>query len=179
MKLRECSILHAQVLGFGRLAREMEPVALAQFLNKFFAAVIPPVEKQGGAVTFFGGDAFVAHFGAAKTQKDHAKRAVTAAVALQKAAAAFRAKLGKPVFLSLGVNSGSAAFGTLGYGRGARPAVLGVTVRIAGMLADVRQADKVLIGRGTHDRVRHDFAVRSQSPLSHPNLTVEVFEVTD
>jgi len=177
-KLVDATVLFADLLGYSRLGRTMDPLALSELMNKLYAAVTPAIERAGGVVDKFIGDSVMAHFGAFKRLKDGPARAVKAAQALQVATRAFRAKAGHSLQFCVGIATGPVAAGSLGSGRAARPTVIGTTANNAALLSMLRTPDGVMLDRATHDAVQRTVKTRPLAPLRYANFEIEVHQVT-
>jgi adenylate cyclase len=76
---REVAVLFTDVVGSTRLASELPPQEVVDRLNSFFSVVIGIVDRHGGSVNKFEGDAVLAIFGAPDTLGDPAAAALAAA----------------------------------------------------------------------------------------------------
>src|SRR5687767_15718254 len=77
-------------------------------LDRFFAAMSEEIERAGGTVEKFAGDAMMAAFGAPAALEDHAERALHAALAMQERIGdVFEEQLS----LRIGVNTGEVVVG--------------------------------------------------------------------
>jgi adenylate cyclase len=73
------SVLFVDVVGSTRIAARERPQRVVELLNDFFALVVAVVERNGGFVNKFEGDAALCLFGAPVEQPDHAARALACA----------------------------------------------------------------------------------------------------
>jgi adenylate cyclase len=80
------------------------------------------VEGHGGFVEKFVGDAVMAMFGAPTAHEDDPERALRAALAMHQRVAvlnrAWERRLGRPLALHIGVNTGPVVAGTMGAAAG-------------------------------------------------------------
>jgi DNA-binding winged helix-turn-helix (wHTH) protein len=92
------------------LAVRLGPEAMHRRMQTVFALVHQVLHRYGGSLIEFGGEGFVALFGAPEAQEDHAQRAVLAALALHADVAASAPDLGQaptePLALCLGLHTG-------------------------------------------------------------------------
>ena len=84
---RECeervlTVLFADIRGFTAFSGKHTPGEVARLLNSYFDEIVPVVEEHGGVLNQYMGDGMMVLFGAPEIQKDHAARAVRAAVAM-------------------------------------------------------------------------------------------------
>jgi adenylate cyclase len=76
---RDVVALFVDITGSTRLTREMEPVAFVDLLNRFFLIVVEEVERAGGLLNKFEGDAALCVFGAPAELPDPATAALCTA----------------------------------------------------------------------------------------------------
>ncbi len=76
---REVCVLFTDVIGSTALAAERPPEEVVELLNGFFAVVVEVVDRHGGWVNKFEGDAALAIFGAPMELDDAPSRALAAA----------------------------------------------------------------------------------------------------
>jgi len=124
------------------------------------------LERHGGAVEKFIGDAIMAVFGLPKLREDDALRAVTAAREMQTALAALNAELepgwGVTLANRTGVNTGEVVAGDVTAGQ---RLVTGDTVNVAARLEQAADAGDVLLGELTYRLVRDAVEVEAVAPL--------------
>jgi adenylate cyclase len=80
------TVLFADIRGFTRFSHRLPPEATVSLLNSYFTGMVEVITRPGhdGTIDKFVGDGIVAVFGDPLPFPDHAKRAVSAAVAMQK-----------------------------------------------------------------------------------------------
>ena len=83
----DVTVLFADVVGFTPFAETASPEAVAALLGAFFDRAVEAIFAAGGTLDKFIGDCVMAFFGAPVAQPDHARRAVEAALAIQRAIA--------------------------------------------------------------------------------------------
>ncbi len=76
------SVLFADLVGFTALAGARDPEEVRELLTGYFEAARDAVERHGGTVEKFIGDAVMAVWGAPIAQEDDAERAVRVALEL-------------------------------------------------------------------------------------------------
>jgi HAMP domain-containing protein len=81
---REVTILFADIRGFTHLSEGLKAHKVVALLNEIFQLVSDKILERGGTIDKFIGDAVMAFFGAPVTQPDHALRALSAAIAIQR-----------------------------------------------------------------------------------------------
>ena len=73
------TILFCDVTGSTALGERLDPEALNRVMTRYFEAMREPIERHGGTVEKFIGDAVMAVFGVPHVREDDALRAVRAA----------------------------------------------------------------------------------------------------
>jgi len=126
-----------------------DPAQLTSALNTYFSAVTEIVERHGGIVDKFIGDAVVAIFGAPLHDCNHALNAVRAAIAIRAASPDAARDLarsgGRPPATRIGVNSGSVLIGNIGSPRRFNYTAMGDAVNLASRLEGVNKRYGTLV----------------------------------
>ncbi len=94
IELRHVSVLFADLVGFTTLSESRDPEEVRELLSRYFDVCRELVERYGGTVEKFIGDAVMAVWGAPVAQEDDAERAVRAALDLVEAVATLGAEVG-------------------------------------------------------------------------------------
>ena len=143
---RVVSILFADLVGFTALSDDRDPEAVREFLDSYFALARERIDRYGGTIEKFIGDAVMAVWGTPVTHEDDAERAVRAAMDLLDAVSGLRTPDGSTVTARCAVVTGEAAV-TLGAdGQGM---VAGDLVNTASRLQSVAPPGSVLVGEAT------------------------------
>ena len=141
---RDVTAIFTDITGFTAVVETLEPAALADLLNGYFAGMTDIVFAHGGTITKIMGDALQVLFGAPDDQPDHAVRAVACALALDAFAEAFRARRradGIPLGRTrIGLHSGPALVGDFGGGRYFDYTAYGNTINTAARLEAANKA---------------------------------------
>ncbi|MDQ2693848.1 MAG: adenylate/guanylate cyclase domain-containing protein [Pseudomonadota bacterium] len=113
-ELREVTILFSDIEGFTGLSERLPPKQLIAVLNEYFAVVTAPIERHGGVINNFIGDAILATFNLPESRPDHAAAAVQAA--LEILALLDQRTFGDGIVLKsrIGINTGTAVGGLVG-----------------------------------------------------------------
>ncbi len=123
-----------------------------------------------GFVEKFVGDALMAVFGAPLAHEDDPQRAVRTALDMHEGANALSQRwlprLGHPLTLHIGINSGRVVAGTIGSGPDAAFAVTGDTVNTAARLQSAAAAGQTLVSPATESLTRHEFSFEPGGSLS-------------
>ena len=140
---RLVSVLFADLVGFTTLAEGRDAEAVRELLSRYFELSRDVIERYGGTVEKFIGDAVMAVWGAPIAHEDDAERAVRAGLELVDSVRA----LGPQIQARAGVLTGEAAV-TLGARD--QGMVAGDLVNTASRLQSVAAPGTVLVGETTH-----------------------------
>jgi len=115
---RELAIMFTDIVGFTAACEKMSAGEVAEFINQHLALVSACVEREGGTIDKFIGDAVMAFWGAPARAENPAASACRAATAIQGAIAADneqRITNGlEPVRIRIGVHMGRVVVGDIG-----------------------------------------------------------------
>jgi class 3 adenylate cyclase/tetratricopeptide (TPR) repeat protein len=139
---RLVSVLFADLVGFTPFAEEKDPEEVRNLLTRYFDSAREVIERHGGTVEKFIGDAVMAVWGTPVAHEDDAERAVRAALELLPAVRAVDERLQARA----GVVSGEAAVNVAAVGQGM---VAGDLVNTAARLQSVAPPSTVLVGEST------------------------------
>ena len=149
------TILFTDVSGSTALGERLDPESLRDVMGRYFASMREVIERHGGTVEKYIGDAVMAVFGAPVVHEEDALRAVRAATemreALERLNGDLRGERGVALEARTGVNTGSVVVGT---GRPGEAIVVGDAVNVAARLQAAAAPGQIVIGKATHDLVR-------------------------
>ncbi len=144
---RLVSVLFADLVGFTTLSEARDAEDVRELLNAYFETCRTVVDRYGGTVEKFIGDAVMAVWGTPAAQEDDAERAVRAALELVDAVRRLGSERGVPdLALRAAVHTGEAivTIGAAGMGM-----VAGDLVNTASRLQSIASPGTVLVGEGT------------------------------
>jgi class 3 adenylate cyclase/predicted ATPase len=144
---RLVSVLFADLVGFTARSATADPEQVREFLSAYFDLSRDVVERYGGTVEKFIGDAVMAIWGAPVAHEDDAERAVRAALELVEAVRHLGRQRGDDeLALRAAVMTGEAAVAVGAVGQGM---VAGDLVNTASRLQGVAPSGSVLVGEAT------------------------------
>ena len=171
---RDVTVLFADLRGFTTLSEQMAPRELLTLLNRYLDRMSVEIERQGGVIDKFIGDAIMALFGAPVAQGDAADRAVAAALGMERALAGLNAELAAEgrtageLGIGVGINTARVVAGNIGSHRRLNYSVIGDGVNVAARLqALTRTAEyrtKIIISAATLAALRTQPAADSPTP---------------
>src|SRR5919109_5437267 len=137
------TVLFADLVGSTALAAPQDPERTRATLDVFYDAMTEEVERAGGTIEKFAGDAVMAAFGAPSALEDHAERALHAALAMQRRLAEL---FERQLELRIGVNTGDVV---VGRPREGSSFVTGDAVNVAARLEQAADPGRILAGERT------------------------------
>jgi class 3 adenylate cyclase/tetratricopeptide (TPR) repeat protein len=160
------TLLFCDVSGSTTLGEQLDPEVLRSVMGQYFAAAAEVVERHGGLVEKFVGDAVLAVFGIPVVREDDPLRAVRAAAELRDALAALAVQLaatqGVRLAVRTGINTGAVV---AGGDRAGGSFATGDAVNTAARLEQAAPPGEVLLGESTYGLVRDAVEVEPVPPL--------------
>jgi adenylate cyclase len=169
-KTRVATVMFVDIRGFTAMSEKMSAGKILQILNEYYELIVDIVFYHEGTVDKFIGDAIMVIWGAPIEHKDDPKRAVNAALDIQRELVKFNeilAKKGLKEFrVGIGINTGSLVAGYIGSTQTMSYSVIGDTVNTASRICSAAEANQIIISKATYNAVRNDFQVKSLDPIN-------------
>jgi class 3 adenylate cyclase/tetratricopeptide (TPR) repeat protein len=163
------TVVFADVVGSTALGERVDPETLRWAMQRWFERMAEAIERHGGTVENYVGDAVMAVFGIPVAHEDDALRAVRAAADMREQVAVLRGEMererGVELAVRIGVNTGEAV---TGISRTGGSFTTGDIVNVGARLEQSARPGDILLGRDTFRLVRH--AVEAEAV---PALTVK------
>jgi len=161
------TILFSDLVGSTELGEHLDSEALREVLDRYFTEMRACVERHGGIVEKYIGDAVMAVFGLARAHEDDAIRALRAAAEMQTALASLNRELGNRWGITLtnrtGVHTGEVVTGDPATGQ---RLVTGDAVNTAARLEQAAPPGDVLIGKETIGVAMGGVQVEAVEPIA-------------
>jgi class 3 adenylate cyclase/tetratricopeptide (TPR) repeat protein len=161
------TVVFSDLAGSTGLGERLDPESLTLVMGRYFERTRAVLERHGGTVEKFIGDAVMAVFGIPVVREDDALRAVRAAAELRTDLAELNAELvqdhGVALEVRTGVNTGEVLAGDPAT---AQALALGDTVNVAARLEQVASSGEILLGHATWALVRDAVEVTALEPLT-------------
>jgi class 3 adenylate cyclase/tetratricopeptide (TPR) repeat protein len=153
------TVVFCDITGSTALGERLDPESLRDVQSRYFEAMRLAIERHGGSVEKFIGDAVMAVFGIPFLHEDDALRAVRAAVGMREAVEVLNADLdrewGVTIATRTGVNTGEVVSGDPSTGQ---VMVTGDAVNVAARLEQAAKPGEILIGEETEYLARDAIA---------------------
>jgi predicted ATPase/class 3 adenylate cyclase len=161
------TVVFCDVTSSTSLGERLDPESLRRVMSRYFDEMRAVLERHGGKVEKFIGDAVMAVFGIPQLHEDDALRAVRSAVEMQAGLAALNDELererGVRLAARIGVNTGEVVAGDPAAGQAL---VTGDAVNVAARLEQAARPDEILIGETTYLLVRDAVEAERVEPLA-------------
>jgi class 3 adenylate cyclase/tetratricopeptide (TPR) repeat protein len=176
------TVLFADLVGFTSRAEQLDPEDVRAMLSPYYARLRKELERRGGTVEKFIGDAVMALFGAPVAHEDDPERAVRAALAIRDGIAELNE--GDPKLelqVRIAVNTGEALIAL-----GAQPSegegmASGDVVNTAARLQASAPVNGILVGETTYRATERTIEYREAPPVTAKGKaeTVKVWEALE
>jgi adenylate cyclase len=186
-KSSEATALFSDIRGFTTLTEELGAQGTVSLLNEYFTVMVDCIQKEGGMLDKFIGDAIMAVFGTPLPHGDDEDRAVRAGISMLSDLSIYnheRATHGKlPIKMGIGINTGLIVSGNIGSPKRMDFTVIGDGVNLAARLESAckQYAANLLISEHTLKKLRGIYQVRELDQVIVKGKTqpVGVHEVLD
>ena len=181
------TVLFSDVRNFTTMTEELGAQGTVTLLNDYFTLMVDCIQKHGGMLDKFIGDAIMAVFGLPLPHDDDEDRSVLAAIGMISELNHFnagRAAAGKkPVEIGVGMNTDSIVSGNIGSPKRMDYTVIGDGVNLASRLESAckQYGAGILISENTYRKLKGTYRVREVDRVVVKGKTepVGVFEVLD
>lgn len=163
---REVTLLFTDLKGFTAISEQMNPEDVSSLLNRHLTEMTHIILRHNGTVDKFIGDAIMAFWGAPLDDPQHAEHACQAAMEMQVAMADMRQHLAAegrpPLYMRIGIHSGSAIVGNMGSDDRFDYSAIGDTVNLASRLEGINKlyGTEILLSENTAKQTQAHFPLR-------------------
>jgi adenylate cyclase len=152
---RISTVLFVDIRGFTKMTEHLAPHEVIALLNEFMTKMSLFIDKEGGVIDKYIGDAIMALYGAPIQQEDSAWRAIKTAIGMTQSMQEWnveRAKLGlQPIASGVGIHTGPVVAGNMGAESRLNYTVVGANVNLAARLCDMAKPMQILTTDATLD----------------------------
>ena len=185
--LSEASILFSDVRSFTTLTESLGAQGTVGLLNEYFTLMVDCLQKEGGMLDKFIGDAMMAIFGLPLPREDDADRAVRAGIGmlveLERFNAARKERGMMAIDMGLGINTDEIVSGNIGSPKRMNYTVIGDGVNLAARLetACKQYGAKMLVSDATVKKLKGTYRMREADRVVVKGKTepVVIFECLD
>ncbi len=180
-QLQLAFILFSDIRGFTQMTEQLTSKETLRVLNQIFTGIQAAVEKKGGEINKFIGDAALIYFKrTAENEKEEAERVVQAAFEMQKAFTSIsranselkarNVKIG----MGVGIVAGHAIMGNLGSRNRMEFTLIGNSVNLSSRLCSICPQDEILMNEEMALLVSDKFHIESRLPVQLKGLRDKV-----
>jgi class 3 adenylate cyclase/tetratricopeptide (TPR) repeat protein len=150
---RPVTVLFADLAGFTRLAEKLDPEDVHAIVDRCFELITAEVHRLEGTINQYTGDGVMALFGAPIAHEDGPRRAVHAALGIQRALRDYgrdvQAAHGFPLQMRIGLNTGPVVVGRIGDDLRMDYTAVGDTTNLAARMQQLARPGSVLASEAT------------------------------
>lgn len=164
---KDVVVFFSDIRGFTAFSEKRSPEEVVEMLNEYFGVMVGIINRHGGVVDKFIGDAIMAVWGAPKSSENDALNAVRACIEMRKGLAELNerriARGAPPIQIGMGLHAGPAISGTIGSDERMEYTVIGNTVNTSSRIeastkafgTDLLVTDDVLAKVGENYKVEY------------------------
>ncbi len=167
------TVFFADLRGFTAFSESVEPEEVMATLGEYHNAMGRRVTEFGGTLERFAGDGFMVFFNDPVEQLDHVERAARMALAMHADIAKLRAgwaHRGYRIDAGIGIHTGYATCGFIGYEGRRDYGVIGNVTNLAARLSDAAKGGEILTTPTVRAELRERFAFESVGELELAGL---------
>ncbi len=158
------SILFADLVGFTPLSSQLSPNEMVQLLNRIYSYFDSLIEKYGVEKIRTIGDNYMVAAGVPSPRNDHAQALAQLALDMTQYINSLEPVAGKRLAFRIGINSGPAIAGVIGYKKFAYD-VWGDTVNVASRMESQGTPGRIQITQQTYELLKNDFVCESNGSM--------------
>jgi class 3 adenylate cyclase/tetratricopeptide (TPR) repeat protein len=180
---RQVTVMFGDLANYTALSEKLDPEEVHHIVQRCFELVSAEIHRFEGTINQYGGDGFMALFGAPIAHEDAARRAVHAALAIQRALKSFGKDLeqtsGLVVQMRIALNTGIVVVGRITDDLHMDYTAIGDTINLASRLQSAARPTSAVISETTHRAIEGFFDTVDLGELQiRGHAAVRAFEVT-
>jgi class 3 adenylate cyclase/tetratricopeptide (TPR) repeat protein len=164
---KHVTALFSDLSGYTALCEKLDPEEVKDVMSRIFGGIAQVVAKYEGFIEKFVGDAVMVLFGIPKTHEDDPVRAIKTAreihALVQNLSPQFEQRVGRPLSMHTGINSGLVVTGEVVLEKGTHGAA-GDAINLAAHLCAQSGAGEILVGPVTHRQAEGHFIFEPREP---------------
>ena len=167
-EMKQVTVLFCDIVNSTPLTERLGPEGMSDLVRAFLDASLAEIRRFGGTAPQFTGDGFMALFGAPLTHEDHVRRALLAALAVQRALDEGGAMAGREfdeLEVRIGIHTGPVVFGPVADNLSMDYTAIGDTANLAARLQQVAEPGIILISEATRSLAEGYARVEPVGPL--------------
>ncbi len=179
---RQVTVLFADLAGFTSLAEKLDPEQVHGIIDRCFELITAEVHRFDGTINQYTGDGVMALFGAPIAHEDSPRRAVHAALGIQRAIREYgrqlQAERGIALQMRIGLHTGPVVVGRIGDDLRMDYTAVGDTTNVAARLQQAARPGSVFVSETLHRTIAGFFEALDLGELpAKGHAPVRAFEV--
>ncbi len=166
---KHVTVLFSDLTGYTAMSERMDPEDVKEITSRIFGEISKIVGKYNGFIEKYAGDAVMALFGVPRAHEDDPVRAIKATREIHAAVNAispiFEEKIGQPLEMHSGINTGLVVTGDVDMEKGTH-GVVGDTINLASRLADLAKPGEIIVSLETRQLSAAHFKVKRLEPIT-------------
>jgi class 3 adenylate cyclase len=180
---REITVVFLDLRNFTGFSEKASPQEVISTIRELHEVVGPIIFRYAGTLERFTGDGIMVFLGDPEPMPDHAVQAVRMCIDIRDEVEDLRASWaakGYELSLGLGVATGEASLGTIGFEGRRDYAAIGVATNLSARLCGRAAGGQILLSERTHDQVADAIATQPYGEIELKGFSTphQVFEVS-
>src|SRR3989441_7317994 len=150
---KQVTVMFTDVSGFTAMSEHLDPEDVHSIMDRAFEVILAAVHNYEGTINQFLGDGVMALFGAPIAHEDHANRALSAALAIDRnlrpLCDEIRRRHGRDFLMRIGINTGPVVVGAIGRDLRMDYTAVGDTTNLAARLPALAQPGQIVVSART------------------------------
>jgi adenylate cyclase len=181
------TVLFSDIRNFTTFSEQLGPQGTVAFLNEYFELMVECIQREGGMLDKFIGDAIMAGFGVPVPREDDVDRGVRAAIAMMRELKKWNerraAEAKPPVDIGIGLNTDQVVSGNIGSKKRMDFTMIGDGVNLASRLESAckQYGAHILVSEFTYEKLRGTYRARKLDRIVVKGKTqpVAVYEILE
>ena len=167
-EMKQVTVLFCDIVNSTPLTERLGPEGMRDLVSAFLESSLAEVRRYGGTAPQFRGDGFMALFGAPLTHEDHVRRALLAALGIQRVLLEAGEKpdpARSELAVRIGIHTGPVVFGPIAEKLPMEYTVIGDTANVAARLEQAAEPGTILVSEAVRMSAEGYAQVAQVGPL--------------
>jgi len=170
------TVMFVDLCNFTNMTAEMAPAEIKVLLDGYFKFLSEIIYQHGGNIDKFIGDAVLALFGTPTPHSNDPRRAINAAMDIQKNIGTFIKNWKEPLKTRIGINTGKAIIGIVGSDLRADYTAIGNTVNFASKIQNAAKPGQIAVSQSAIDAAGKYYTFK-EIPINQQNIPMKIYEI--
>ncbi len=165
------AIMFSDIRDFTSMSESLQPEEVVEFLNDYMTKMVECIDRTGGVVDKFIGDAIMAEWGVPVSRGNDTENAINSTLLMRKVLIEFnKARADKkkpPIKIGCGINTGIVLAGQIGSEDRMEYTVIGDAVNLASRIEQLNKpfGTDIIISQESYNLVKDIFAAEKMTPI--------------